>query len=73
MYILFVLVLSFETISADDVSRRLVAVGALRVNKCDFSVYNIINCLKPNFPSKADEIADRSRPEMNIKVAAKSQ
>ena len=29
----------FENISTDDIRRQLAVIGALRVNKCEFSVY----------------------------------
>ena len=36
----------FENIFTDDESRRLIVIGALRVNKCEVSVYLVMILLK---------------------------
>ena len=59
---------------------QLFVICALRVNKCEFSVYKVrifmkftpkqlINSSPNYFPSLADEIAER-RPNMNNKFTA---
>ena len=35
----------FKSISADSKSRRLVVIGTLRVNKCEFSIHYTCKCI----------------------------
>ena len=69
----------------DDIKRYILCLCALRVNKCEFSLYTVrivMKCaaqttylffikllIEPDSPCLADEIAE-PRPDMNIKVAA---